>query len=938
MFRNRYQALSKDEKRAFWIALTMTIFFAIFAGTLMDTLLGAPNLQYAIANALPFILSVISLISAFLIFTGRISAGSLLIQMGALAGLLITVTQADGFGFPAAFILLAVSLYIPVQTLKGRGSTIALWIGIVGTIGIIILDTFWTGSRVPALAQDVLFAAILSIILSLILFGTTITQFASYTIRTKLLILALGTGVVSILSVAILTTLFNQQTLTRNARAFLVSAAEHSITEIDTYIDFNIATISAEAQLPEMASYLNASPQGQVITRDRMLELFNTLAQRDPENIGSYALLNSEGIDIVDTYTDDIGVDKSDRDYFQQPKRTGRAFVTPVRYSSTSPDYGFYISVPVTDENGIFMGALRVRFRASLLTRIIERNNEFAGRDSYGILMDEHNIIIAHGTNPEWISRAPIQPDLATFLLLQRENRLPSFDKDEISLGMPDFAEKLRTFTPDEPYFSGTDEAWGTPMEVGVVRSSRTLFLKVVYVQPQAIALAPINQQTQVTVIVALATGFVILLASFYVTRTITQPIVRLANIAEDIASGNLNARAQYQIQDEIGTLADSFNRMTNQLRDTLGGLERRVAERTADLDMARLFSERRAQELHSISEISRAISTEQRLEILLPLITRLVSERFEFYHAGIFFVDDTQRFAYLQAANSEGGQKMLARGHRLEVGTGLVGTVAQTGKPRIALDVGTDAAFFDNPDLPDTHSEMALPLNIRGRTIGVLDVQSTKTGAFTEYDANTLGILADQIAIAIENARLFGQTQQAREEAEALYTQVIRQEWATFGERETKIGYRQTPTGGKPLAKPVDTDDIRQALEKGHVVVIDGKENKSQPTITIPVKLRGHTIGALNIKSPTRNRKWSQDEIDLVQAVSDRLALALDNVRLLQESQRRAAKEAKIGEVSARIGASVNMRNVLQTAVEELGRALPGSEVVIQFQSSQEN
>ena len=916
----------------------MAVIFAVFAGTLMDTLLSAPNLQYAIANALPFILSVISLISAFLIFAGRISAGSLLIQMGALASLLITVTQADGYGFPAAFILLAITLYIPVQTLKDRSSTIALWVGIGGAIGIIILDTFWTGSRVPALAQDVLFAAILSMVLSLVLFSTTITQFASYTIRTKLLILALGTGLVSILSVAILTTLFNQQTLTRNARAFLVSAAEHTITEIDTYIDFNINTVSAESQLPEIASYLSASPQGQVIVRNRMLALFNTLAQRDPENIGSYALLNSDGIDIVDTYTDDIGVDKSDRDYFQQPKRTGRVFVTPVRYSPTSPDYGFYIGVPVTDDNDRFIGVLRVRFRASILTRIVEKNNEFAGSDSYGILMDEHNIVIAHGTNPEWVSRAPVQLDLTTFLLLQRENRLQSFDKDAISLGMPDFSEKLRALTPDEPYFSGMDEAWGAPVEVGVVRSSKTLFLKVVYVQPQAIALAPIDQQTQVTVIVALATGLVILLASFYVTRTITQPIVRLADIAEDIASGNLNTRAQYQVEDEIGNLAKSFNRMTNQLRDTLGGLERRVAERTADLDMARLFSERRAQELQSISEISRAISTEQRLEILLPLITRLVSERFEFYHVGIFFVDDTRRFTYLQAANSEGGQRMLARGHRLDVGTGLVGTVVQTGKPRIALDVGTDAAFFDNPDLPDTHSEMALPLNTRGRTIGVIDVQSTRTGAFTEYDANTLGILADQIAIAIENARLFGQTQQARDEAEALYAQVIRQEWTTFGQRETRIGYRQTPTGGKLLAKPVETDDIRQALEKGKVVVTDGKENKSQPTITIPVKLRGHVIGALNIKSPTRNRKWNQDEINLAQAVSDRLALALDNVRLLQESQRRAAKEAKIGEVSAKIGASVNMRNVLQTAVEELGRALHGAEVVIQFESDQES
>jgi GAF domain-containing protein len=297
--------------------------------------------------------------------------------------------------------------------------------------------------------------------------------------------------------------------------------------------------------------------------------------------------------------------------------------------------------------------------------------------------------------------------------------------------------------------------------------------------------------------------------------------------------------------------------------------------------------------------------------------------------------VDEARRFAYLQAANSEGGQRMLGRGHRLEVGTGLVGTVARTAKPRIALDVGVDAVFFNNPDLPKTRSEMALPLNIRGRTIGVLDVQSTSPGAFTENDANTLSILADQVAIAIENARLFGQTQQAREEAESLYAQIQRREWGAFIGHEAKIGYRQTATGGRRLAKPVDTEEIHRALSEGQVVVLDRRDGRSHPALAVPVMLRGQTIGVLNIKSPTNDRNWNQDEINLAQAISDRLALALDNARLLQESQRRAAKEAKIGELSARIGASINMRNVLQTAVEALGRALPGSEVVIQFDSA---
>jgi GAF domain-containing protein len=415
-------------------------------------------------------------------------------------------------------------------------------------------------------------------------------------------------------------------------------------------------------------------------------------------------------------------------------------------------------------------------------------------------------------------------------------------------------------------------------------------------------------------------------------------PVVQLSNFADRLAGGELESELDdNELEGELATLAKSLNNLAVRVRSSITTLEQRVAERTADVELARLVSERRAQELQSISEISRTISTEQRLEILLPLVTRLVSERFDYYHTGIFFMDDTKQFAVLQASNSEGGKRMLARSHQLEVGTGMVGTVALSGKPRIALDVGADAVFFDNPDLSETRSEMALPLNFRGQTIGVLDVQSIKPGAFTQEDANTLTILADQIAIAIENARLFSQTQQAREEAETLYSQFLRAEWKNFLKEDSKVGYRKTISGGQALEKPVQNEEIRQALREGKAVVVDGNNEHARPSIAVPVKLRGQIIGILNITAP-KNRKWNNDEIGLAQAVSDRLALALDNARLLHESQRRAAKEAKIGEVTAKIGASINMRNVLQTAVEELGRALPGSEIMIQFQSSQEN
>jgi GAF domain-containing protein/HAMP domain-containing protein len=419
--------------------------------------------------------------------------------------------------------------------------------------------------------------------------------------------------------------------------------------------------------------------------------------------------------------------------------------------------------------------------------------------------------------------------------------------------------------------------------------------------------------------------------------NALTKPVAKLAEGTLAFASGKFDQRMDIISNDEIGDLANIFNRMADQLRDALAVLEQRVRDRTIDLKNAVLTSEKRAQELQSISEISRVISSEQRLDVLLNLVTRLVSERFDFYHVGIFFVDDNRQFAVLQAANSEGGQKMLERGHRLELGTGLVGTVAQTAKPRIALDVGADAVFFNNPDLPTTRSEMALPLNVRGRTIGVLDVQSTASGAFTENDANTLGILADQVAIAIENARLFGQTQQAREEAEALYAQILRQVWSSFSRQQKKIGYRQSVIGGTPLEVPVESEEIRQALENGKVVVLDAKNGGTQPSIAVPVKLRGQTIGVLNIKAPTQDRRWNQDEINLAQAVSDRLALALENARLFEETTLRAERERLVSDITGKIRSHNDPQAMIQTAISELRNALGVSRVEIIPQTLQD-
>jgi GAF domain-containing protein len=292
-----------------------------------------------------------------------------------------------------------------------------------------------------------------------------------------------------------------------------------------------------------------------------------------------------------------------------------------------------------------------------------------------------------------------------------------------------------------------------------------------------------------------------------------------------------------------------------------------------------------------------------------------------------------------LQAANSTGGQNMLKRGHKLEVGgSGIVGYVAQAGIARISLDVGQDAVYFNNPDLPNTRSEMALPLKVRDRIVGVLDVQSEKPGAFTDNDANTLSILADQIAIALENARLFTQTQHMLSEAQALYRQNLQEGWKTFSHERDFIGYQQSLTSGKKLTQVVETDEIRQAMNRGEVLIFHADGVTQEASIIVPIKLRGQIIGNMKIKAPVKNRQWSNDEVNLAETISERLSIALENARLIQESQRQVIKEQRISEVTGKISASINLKNVLQTAVEELGHAIPGSEVILKFEQKNGN
>jgi GAF domain-containing protein len=279
----------------------------------------------------------------------------------------------------------------------------------------------------------------------------------------------------------------------------------------------------------------------------------------------------------------------------------------------------------------------------------------------------------------------------------------------------------------------------------------------------------------------------------------------------------------------------------------------------------------------------------------------------------------------------------MLAHAHRLKFGTGVVGYCAQTGLARIALDVGADAVYFDNPELPMTHSEAALPIKARGTTIGVLDVQSTEVGAFSDEDLQVLTALVNQVSIALENVRLLTETRAALAQVQEVYDEFTRAEWSRTIAKAEQPGFRYHIGRIEMLENTLQTPEVLAAARSGQVATEHTNgSGASRNSVAVPVKVRGEVIGVIHVESNDPGKTWMDDEVTLVEAVAERAALAMENARLFQDARRRAAKEQAISKATARISGALNIENILHATAEELERVLGGSEVLIRFQNKE--
>ncbi|HHS96498.1 MAG TPA: GAF domain-containing protein [Chloroflexi bacterium] len=463
--------------------------------------------------------------------------------------------------------------------------------------------------------------------------------------------------------------------------------------------------------------------------------------------------------------------------------------------------------------------------------------------------------------------------------------------------------------------------------------------------------------------------------------RSIAQPIERLTEATARLATGHLEERVPVERADEFGRLAAAFNKMAEELQAYYTELEERVAERTRALQEANAALQRRAVLLEASAEIGRVITSIFDVDELLRRTVNLIRERFGFYHAGIFLIDESGEWAVLREATGEAGEKMKAQGHRLRVGgTSMVGWTALHRKPRIALDVGEDAVHFDNPLLPYTRSEVTLPLMVGGRLLGVLDVQSTEEAAFNEDDVRALQSMADQIAVALENARRLSDEALLLEATSPIYRASRRLTTATTLEEVSEVVIATVAETGvdgciialfePPGAERPETihfiaswrrdeqttipPGIRVPISASHMRVdrmqrlwsladVQSPSFLTEEEIAffrragvgavanIPLRIGERPIGFV-VAYRLRPGAFPESALRLYEALIDQASLALERARLLEATRRRVEIEATLRALSDRLARAVDMGTVLRSVAEGLGEALHATGVYVEL------
>ena len=366
------------------------------------------------------------------------------------------------------------------------------------------------------------------------------------------------------------------------------------------------------------------------------------------------------------------------------------------------------------------------------------------------------------------------------------------------------------------------------------------------------------------------------------------------------------------QAMDQVRRREQAEAAANRELRELRDSLEQQVAERT-------LILERRTVQLQAAAQVGRTVTAVLETEQLAQQVVRLIRNSFALHQVGLFLIDESGEWAVLQASDGQASSEMLARGYRVPVhGESLV------GQSIVNVQVYTAT---ESIEAPEARAVVVLPLQSRQRMFGALAMYSREPGLFDQGTLAILESVADQVSIALDNAHLFAQSRAALEQAQRAYGEFSLRAWADLARTRPDLGKRKDHSGTFQVTG-LQTPEALAALQTGRSKL--GQEDKRE--LAAPIKVRENVIGVIDARKPGGSGEWTPEEIRLIESLAEQLGVALDSARLYQDTQRRAAREQRIGEIAARMRESLDMETVLRTTAEEMYRTFNLAEAEIRI------
>jgi GAF domain-containing protein/HAMP domain-containing protein len=853
-----------DKARNAFGSIRLFLVAALFVeGALIFQGLRAPSPQvWTVVIALSLAL-VCMLAGLVLSRRGQYEVGVWLAFLPLLLVWILAVALISGFGYMLMTMAAVTFIMTGSSTLSARRAVAFGITGVVGAIIIMLVDIFIPTGRIAIPVLNVV-ANYLTGVIFLVFAFIISRQYRDYSLSTKLIVASLVVALIPLVIIAYFNNRASRTALIDSANQKLYGAAQQTASQLDDFMRFNIEAIRTDALMKDVVEYIDLPTyQRSGSEEEKRLQLFLAALQRqNPIYIDSVAIYDTRGIDVIDTYSADIGVNKSDRTYFKDVMQTGRPLASDVIFSPTTGEASIYFAAPVRDSSGKIIAVLRKRFNAAILQKYLTANNGLVGEGSFPVLLDSHTLVrLAHGNDPALDFKSVIPLDAATLKELQTARHMPPGTPEELSTkNLPDLKAGLENYAT-QPYFAAEFKQGGS-LDQGAVLTMKTQPWLVVFAQPQDIFLAPVTTQANNGVLIALALAAVVAVAGFFIAQLLAGPIVRLTHTAEAVSGGDLTAQARVESSDEIGTLASAFNNMTTRLRELVGTLESRVAERTRNLELA--------------AKVGRTVSQVRALDIMLTDAAELIRKQFDLYYVQVYLTDPSQTNLILQTGTGTVGAELVGRGHRLPLDTASVNGRAAAEKHSVVIsDTAASTTFRPNPLLPDTRSEMAVPLLIGERVVGVLDMQSVVPGSLNQDVLSAFEALAGQLAIAIQNANFLAEVERARAEIESQARRLTHANWADYLDaihQPEQMGFMFANDQVTPLT---DAEGPEPAA--------------GEAALTAPLAVTGEPLGALMVEMD--QQKISPRTTELVNTIARQVSQQIENLRLLDSAERYRAE-----------------------------------------------